>query len=326
MHLPVAGRDSALKAAKLATQSCFSHPFARRYDFLPDWLNQLLCTYNQIFLAQLGTPQSKALANIFGRLQYTSSAILAYESFRQPGFGARRALWWLLLSQATSIGATLPLYFALCASRSAQTVAKSIKPEQSWSILAALLAGYIAPTIHVMRSKWTYDALSIWQAYPLLMVGICSLLPMLIRPFFDSISAASPEKRSRIPVIGIAAIGVALSMHAHFKFLGSGIDFRDLVHIFDQKSASPAGSITPAAHLVFLFDMVSSFIAGCAHVVLCFHGENAERKFGYCIVLVALTNFIGPGGALAVVWAIRETYGVALAQKTVARMKANKAK
>ena len=235
-------------------------------------------------------------------------------------------MWWLLPSQVTSIGATLPLYLAIAASRSAQTVARSVLPEQAWSVLVALVAGYIVPTFLLARKEWSYNALSVWQAYPLYMIAILILLPTLIRPFVRAKQGVPAEKQSQIPIIAIAAVGVVLSARTHFQFLNSGIDFRDLVHIFNQKSLSPVGSITPAAHLIFLFDMVSSFIAGCAHVVLCFHGENAERKFGYCIVLLALTNFIGPGGGLAVVWAIRETYGVTLAKKALARAQAKKAK
>lgn len=319
-----AARDPALRAAKLDTPICFSHPFFRSYDFLPGWLNQLLCTYNRIFLAQTGTPQAKALTNIFSRLQYTTSAILAFESFRQPGFLAQRGLWWLLISQVTSIGATMPLFLALAASRSTSVVSRTVKPAQAWSILVSLLVGYLGPSLYVTRAGWSYNSLSIWQAYPLYLIAICLVLPPLLGRFTQT--NAPIEKQSQVPIIAISVVGVAISAQAHFKFLGSGIDFRDLVLVFPQRDRVPAGSITPVAHLIFLVDMVSSFVAGCAHVILSFHGEDAERKLGYCLVLLALTNFIGPGGALAAVWAIRETYGLGLARKEVAKIEARKSR
>lgn len=197
-------------------------------------------------------------------------------------------------------------------------------PHEAWTVFIALLVGYIGPSFFVTYQGWSYDSLSIWQAYPLYMIGLTIILPPVLRAFTASPSSALGEKQTRFAIIAIATVGVLLSCHSHFKFLGSGIDFRDVIHIFPQKPQVPADSITPAAHLIFLFDMLASFIAGCAHVVLSFFGEDAERKLGYGIVLVALTNFIGPGGALAAVWAIRETYGITVARKASAQAQTKK--
>ena len=278
---------------------CLVDSATKRYEFLPAQLDDLLCRINIIFQTLTRSPAAQQVADQFGALAYIASAIVLYESFKQTGFLARRGLLVLAIGQIVSGGGALPVYFAILAStRWSNQVrqGEQAKPEQTWTTLIALIAGYILPTYNLVKTNWSYDSLSIWQIFPLYLMVITSVLPFLLRPLFEKTS-------SSIPIYIIATLGVYLSADRHYRMLASGIDFRDVAMLFTQ----PAGLIRQV-HSFFLADFVFCTLAVGSHVVLSFEGSTSEEKFGYSLCLFFGSQVVGMGGAISLLWAYREIF------------------
>ena len=271
----------------------------KSYDFLPIQLDDLLCRINTIFQALTRSPAAQQVAGQFGPFVYIASGIVAYESFKQPSFLARRGLPILMVAQVVSAGGTLPFYFALLASSRWTHKARQgdqIRPDQVWSILIALIVGYILPARNLVKTGWSYDALSIWQIFPIYMIIITTILPFILRPFLKNTPSANP-------IYILATLGVYLSADGHYRMLASGIDFRDVAMIFPQ----PAG-LTRDAHFFFLADYLFCIIAVGSHVVFSFEASTSEEKLGYFLCLFFGSQVVGMGGAVSVLWAYREIF------------------
>lgn len=133
------------------------------------------------------------------------------------------------------------------------------------------------------------------------------MVPTILRPI---VGRSSPT----YAICAIAALSIAFSLRSHVELLSSGVDFRDVTLLF-WPSQKPG--LTRDAHLLFLIDFITSTLAVFSHILFSFYGETTERKFGYALVFIALVSFVGPAGALAAVWALRETVGVQLAQRSI---------
>lgn len=169
---------------------------------------------------------------------------------------------------------------------------------QTWSILLSAIIGYLVPTYYLAKTAWSYDALSIWQIYPVFVMILNAILPYILYPFLKNTSPL-------YPIYLVLAVSIYLSAKAHFEMLASGVAFQDVFLLFSQPE-----SLAHDAHRLFLFDFLTSTIASWSFVALTFDSASAEHKFGYFWLLVVLVNMVGPGGALAVVWALREIIGV----------------
>jgi hypothetical protein len=106
------------------------------------------------------------VASQFGRAYLVITAIVAYESFKQRSFWARRGLIILLIGQLATGGGTLPLYFGLVALSRWSRKSAYITVAEVWAVFIATLVGYCLPTYYVGKTGWSYDALSLWQIYP----------------------------------------------------------------------------------------------------------------------------------------------------------------
>lgn len=286
-----------------AGQACLQGLNAVEYDFLAQPVNEVLCAFNRVFQALTLSPPAVLLAGQFAALCYPVVVIFAYESFRQSGFLARRGHFFLLLSQLVSAACVFPLYYAIVAyTRTSASMARRPTAPQTWSILLASIIGYLGPTYYLSKEKWSYDSLSIWQIYPIFVMALNVVLPFLLRPFLKNTSPL-------IPVYLILAISIYLSAKAHFEMLASGVAFQDVFLLFSQPE-----SLAHDAHRLFLLDFLTSTIASWSFVVATFDSASGEHKFGYAWVLMVLVNMVGPGGALAAVWALREIVGVSSLQ------------
>lgn len=282
---------------------CLQGINAVKYDFLAQPVNEVLCVFNRVFQALTLSPPAVLLAGQFAALCYPVVVIFTYESFRQTGFLARRGHLFLLLSQLVTAAGTFPLYYAIVAyTRTAKTMARRPTAPQTWSILLASILGFLGPTYYLSKQAWSYDSLSIWQIYPVYVMALNTILPFILRPFLKNTSPL-------IPIYLILAISIYISAKAHFEMLASGIAFQDVFLLFSQ----PA-SLAHDAHRLFLVDFLTSTIASWSFVVLTFDSATPEHKFGYAWMLMVLVNMVGPGGALAIVWALREIIGVSSLQ------------
>lgn len=271
-------------------------------------LDQFLCTINSTFQALPRSPAASLLvAAMFGQTVFVQSIIMTYEGFRQTNVVARRGWLAMLIGQVGSVGFTLPFFLGTAVSRRPDIVSRPPKTEQIWSVLLAAIIGYLVPTWWVAHEQWSYASLSIWQFFPIYIGLANAVLPVILRPM---VGTSSPT----YAICVIAALSIALSLRSHIELLSSGVDFRDVTLLF-WPSQKPG--LTRDAHLLFLFDFITSTLAVLSHILLSFHGETGERKFGYVLVFTALVSFVGPAGALASVWALRETVGVRLAQRSL---------
>jgi hypothetical protein len=261
-----------------------------------------------IFQALKESHAARLLTGQFAACVYVAVVIFSYESFRQKSFLARRGQIFLLLSQLATAAGCFPMYCAVVAySRSAATMARRPTAPQVWSVLLSSILGFLVPTYYMGKQGWSYDALSLWQIYPVYVIILNAILPTLLKPIFKKTSPS-------IPIYIILALSIYLSARAHFEMLTSGVDFRDVMLIFKQPQ-----NLTTDAHRLFLFDFITSTLALMCFVVLTFDSASGEHKFGYFWVLMTITNIVGPSGALAVVWTIREIIGTSSLQAQIAR-------
>lgn len=301
--LPAAASFPHISDPTASGPRCFEAINATKYDFLNQTSNEILCVFNRVFQALKLSQPAALLAGQFGALCYPVVVIFGYESFRQTGFLARRAHFFLLLSQLATAAGIFPLYYAIVAyTRTPASMARRPTAPQTWSVLLASIIGYLGPTYYLAKQEWSYESLSIWQIYPVYVMVLNAILPFVLRPFFKNTSPL-------IPIYLILAISIYLSAKAHFEMLASGIAFQDVFLFFSQPE-----SLAHDAHRLFLFDFLMSTLASWSFVVLTFDSATPEHKFGYAWMLMVLVNMVGPGGALASVWALREIIGVSSLQ------------
>lgn len=145
---------------------CLVIPPGSHYSFLPPLLDRLLCIYNRVFQLIQQSEPAAIVGSQFARAYLIITAIVAYDSFKQRSFLARRGLIILLIGQAATGGGTLPLYFGLVALSRWTRKETPVNAAEVWSVFIATLLGYCLPSHYVGKTGWSYDALSLWQIYP----------------------------------------------------------------------------------------------------------------------------------------------------------------
>lgn len=294
----------AIKNEPLAAPGrCLLNPATKRFDFLPDPLNDLLCFLYVFFQGLDGNKPAQLLAGSFGHLLFPTVCIMMYESYRQHGFLAKLGGSFLMLSQLAGAGVGIPLYFAsVTGSRKAAVAVKDVsvlKPpsaEYAWSALLSGLIGYLGPSLFMAKEGQSYTSMALWQIFPVYIAIVGLLMPPILRPFLSKTPSA-------IPVFLIGLLGLLISAKGHLEILNSGEDFRDIVMLFWPKEATFKRQV----HLFFLVDYVSTFLAVASHVIFSFE-SGMEEAWGYSLVVLLVTQFLGPGSAISILWLYRELY------------------
>lgn len=310
-------RGPALQNAKelLETSACFSQPRMQSYPWLGSHLNQVLCQLNLVFDA--GTKQAKepaVLLNTFGPLFMTAVAIATYEGFRPihrgnkgpSGVIARAASWFALLGQRVTAGFALPLQRAFIqwsaarkqryASDHEELSAWVPKAKYVWSTLLSLIIGMVVPTLYMQSEGFSYEALSIWQPFPVYVLALNIVLPYLL----------GWTRNRYVPTVLLTALLIGASVRSNLelvKGIGAGeIDFRKafLIDLPADKLALSSG-----AHILFGIDMASVFILNTL-VVLFGYGAGIGGFLAQLLPFTIATVFLGPGGSFALFWGYKE--------------------
>lgn len=290
-------KQSAISDPALLDARCLRGPFPVTYSFLAPRANELLCMVNTVFKALTENRESLLVADGFARWLFVALAILGVDSARtgQPWL-VRRINWFMLAAQIFTGAVTLPVYFSITsiwASKHNPPKAP-ILAERAWAALLAAVGGYLVPTYYVEATKWSYGALSIWQIFPVYLMVLQTILPVLLGPLVHRTS-------SSVPILLIGLSGVVLSAQSHFAMFGSGVPLEKIFWPFWNYKA--AQGLPEESHVFFLFDMAGCVTALSLYLVLAYGGHGTASKIGSLIVLAILTALVGPGGAAAAFWA-----------------------
>lgn len=300
----------SMKAA-LDGPACLARHPERQYDFLPDGLNGALCGFcSSMQKMAIESIQARFALAYFSQLFFASFIILGYEAARPGnGFWTRRGLWYMMLGQVMSAAAALPLFGALAGpSRNASPLQANARPaaHKIWSVLISTLVGFYIPTARTTSTKWSHDALALWQIHPLFVIGLNFVLAPVLSLFLSRTSAV-------YPIYATVAVAVYLSASDHFEAIVSRTHFKDIFFPFDTQT-----NVVDDFHRFFVIDYA---IALLALVVLVLSGPRTiGQKFGLTAAFVGISAALGPAAGVIAVWAWQElnpTVPVAVVVKKV---------
>lgn len=296
-------RPNLVNASFANPALCRLDPTTKRYDFLPPAMNDGMCFGISFFRTLFQSPASRTITDIFSPCYYIATVVVTYEQFRQPGFLAKLGLPLLFVGQFASAAVALPLYFAIViwARKSAisdknVSVVAPPKAEQVWTVLLATVVGYVVPTLRNAHTRQSYDALALWQFFPLYILAMSTVLPTLLRPFLKKTSTT-------VPIFLIGLIGVYLSASAQFKMLISGLKYRDIWLAWVPYE----NSLVRDVHYFFVIDLAVLIVATITHIILSYEGDG-EETIGYTMFAVLLSLLLGPGAAASILWTWRENF------------------
>jgi hypothetical protein len=244
------------------------------------------------------------LAEQFTPLLYTALNIISVETFRtgQP-FLSKRGMLFVLLAQLTTGAVALPLYYAtLCYYGSKHNPPKApILPERAWTVLLSTFALYLLPSKNIIDTRWSYDALAIWQMFPIYLSLAHTILPTILKPLLGRTSTS-------IPIFLLGLAGTAVSASKHFKMVQPLLEKDSLIpglkEIFLPWYNNPTElGLTHESHLFFTEDFLLCTVGLAAYLVLAYGGHGSGQKVLTALAWVALTALVGAGGATSAVWA-----------------------
>jgi hypothetical protein len=297
-------RPSIAKASFADPARCFLSANTTRYPQLPGPINDGLCFGVGFFRELFKTEDGSILAEVFSQTFFAATFIVAYEQLRQPALLAKLGLPLLFIGQFVSAAVVLPLFFAIVAISRKQNIKAGkmsvVAPpssERVWTALIAAIVGYAVPTRYIATTDRSYDALALWQLFPLYMLALCIILPPILRPFLKNTS-------HEIPVLLAGIIGIYLSATAHFKMLTAeaGPLSAALPYLF-----STGTGLSFDVHHFFSVDAWIVVIATFSQVVLSYESD-AEESVGCVMFLVIFTALLGPGAAALIIWSWREGF------------------
>lgn len=285
----------------------------KSYPFLGAHLDRVLCSINLIFDGGANGPKPGALLlSTFGPLFMAASVIATYESFKPvhrrnkgiSGLLARAASWFTLLGQRITAGFALPLQrvFTSWSSSSSRFPASSPEglrdnvPDAKfiWATLLSTIIGLVLPSLYMQENKYQYDAISIWQPFPLYTLALNIILP----PLFS-------WTRSRyVPTLFLTLLVVGASVrsnHELVKAIAGGEATLREVFLLDLPADQM--SISFGAHVLFAIDMASVFLLNVFAVLF---SSGIGGAIASAIPFAAATALLGPGGAVALFWGVKE--------------------
>ena len=271
-----------------------------------DDLNNALCYVNSVFKALSYSPNGTLVAREFVPVLHTALSVMSVESMRvgQP-FLVRRGMLFAVLAQLATGAIALPLYYAIiCYYGSRSRHNKPLPSEAAWTVLLSVPVLFLLPTWNVHATGWTYDALSLWQIYPVFLSLAYTVLPPLLKPILG-------RTRSPVPVSLIGLRGVALSAQQHVVVidtlkrrqegsLGAGLLQTFLPWQHDKSSDN---DLVHEAHLFFTEDFLLCTLALLAFVIVRHGGDTLGQKSWAAIVWLSLAAPVGPGGSTSAIWA-----------------------
>jgi hypothetical protein len=288
--MSAASRQPAILGVYYQRHTCPTRTDARHYPFLPRVLNDLLCAINECFHHLPAKAESLLVIDGFARLGFSIVAVLQLEATRQQTWLAKNVNLFLLLGQFISGAVCLPLYFAVLSSSSSKA-GGSFKAEQAWAALLSSCAAYALPTYCVHATSWSHDALSIWQIFPLLLMGAQPIIARLAAPYVRG-------TRQSLPIYMIGLLGLAASTSQHLRMLKSRASLQAMFLPFWNHPRS----LIDEVHIGFLLDYLLCILAVASFLVFQYAGQSTGSKVRSISVLVILTVLSGPGGAVAVFW------------------------
>lgn len=305
------------------------------YPWLGRFLNQMLCTINLIFDAGANGPKPPAvLLNTFGPLFMTAVAIATFESFRNvhrankgiSGLISRAASFFVLLGQRYTAGFALPLQRAFISWSGRRLTGdsgdveelKARVPEAKyiWSTYIALTLGMAIPTLYMQIEKFSYEALSIWQPFPLYVLALNIILP----PLF------SWTRNRYIPTVLLTALLVGASVRSNHELIkGIAAGQINLREVFLLDMPKDTLTVSHGAHILFAIDMAAVFVLNTL-IVLFGYGAGIGGFIASAVPFAAATALLGPGGSFALFWGIKELgrqRALAKATPTLGKLKTN---
>lgn len=175
-----------------------------------------------------------------------------------------------------------------------------------YTTFISTLVGMVAPSFWVATTPLdeSYNALSLWQPFPLYMLAINICLPPLLRRSFSHVA---PMRG----ILLIAALGIAMSVKSHIDLL-TNLDRVPLSQVFGHwrdKDLWNREGLDSVAHLLMVVDFVLIFLTTGSKVVLTLakkSGAVAGGTVKYTLALLVGSVIAGPGAAIMAIWAYGE--------------------
>jgi hypothetical protein len=167
----------------------------------------------------------------------------------------------------------------------------------------ASIAGYALPSVMMIMTHipgWV----AIWQGFPVLLL-LGHWLYLAITPVNPSTTAQSGA--GTIQRIYLTTSLIAATIHLLITIPKLG-DTASLKALFAPRVVTPEHTVGYAAGSLNTLQWDSVFIAGAAALASLWFGRNAKEVIGLAVWNVVAGVVIGPGAALAVIYAWRESW------------------
>jgi hypothetical protein len=288
----------------LKTQCEPGQPFSGFYTGITP-LDGLLCSLVAFFVAAL-QPLGESLTTSLVVQLLPLALFTFYE-------GARTGRAWLFSGTGAAIlglgyqrftgGVILPLYWLALIVTGAHKRAGRVSQRNADGLAFAAIVAYAVPSVMMVgthNAGWT----ALWQGFPVL-IWIAHWIHFLIVPTAlsaNAYSGAGTVQKTYIACAIIAAITHLITVLPNLS------DLDVLKHVFIPRVVTVDEVLSMQAGTLNFLQWDAIFISGAAALASLWFGRNTVEVVGLAIWNVVAGAIIGPGAALALVYAWRESW------------------
>lgn len=273
-----------------ASRKCLQRDGAVSYPFFPSGLNGLICDINTTFQGLLSHQASLTLNSHLAALAYIFITAMHLEVYRRPSLPKWTTLAFLLAGQVLTAASMLPAFFLLLACYDfGHGKRKALLSRHIWTASISTFVGFVLPTWYCEHSNYDYNVLTVWQFFPLWILG-CELV---VGTVLRSRAGGSFDRRSFNKAVAATAIaGTGIALRATYGPRQELVSLKDMLETYrsDQDHASQA-------HYVFVVDMACAMAA----MLLYFYLIRQRREV---LFLAPLCYLMGVSGATSIALAV----------------------
>ncbi|KAK5077849.1 hypothetical protein LTR64_003750 [Lithohypha guttulata] len=294
---------------------CFTTTARPYLRFLPQAVDPYFCAIYETIQRLPQAPGAHALIAQLLRFGVTFVGVVVYEGTRQGSSWLNPAEPHLLVAQATSGAAAIPLYFSVIQARREreqdfESTPPKPTPQDAWATLISVTLGYALPCWYASQISWRGNALLLVLPYPIYILAMRILLRSSLAPLLKDASY-------KIPVLMQASLGFTVSAIGQLKLLGSHIPIHEILR------PRVGVDFTGDLHAMLLADLAITATGLASHVVL--HSYSNRSVLTKAVLLASMAAgslVVGPGGAISVVWAYAELSNMNKADTDTSKSKA----
>ena len=293
---------SLLNDSRTAPSICAGQPGAQVYSFVPKLLNSWFCWAWIIWSGVWADGAGNLLVKQLEHFLWPTVLCLIFEANRPSSATnvsaklKQYSLVFFLAAQGLSGAVVLPIYFALTAHANGKSPAYPLPAQSAWISLVSAVVGYLLPCKWLRITNGGYNALAIWQVFPIWVAFMSMILSTATR------AVALPWPSRHLALLAAATIGVVTAALDHWKMMRSIHPWSDILVLHADQLGR---NVKLDAQRLFAVDFAFIWIALSAHLLISCH-RTAGRTALLGLAYLTATALVGAGGAASLLLAYRE--------------------